>query len=65
VGLGAINMHNETHSTSISVGTKTNNLTFEKFIFQTKIANIQNYRSQIPVPNQERIGVVPVLREKI
>jgi hypothetical protein len=33
VGLGAINVHNETHSAGISVeGTKANNLTFENLI---------------------------------
>ncbi len=32
VGLGAIHVHNETHSAGISEWTKTNNLTFEKFI---------------------------------
>jgi hypothetical protein len=46
VGLGAINVHNETHSAGISVRTKTNNLTFEDLflkkrskIFKTRVSN--------------------------
>ncbi len=36
VGLGAIYVHNETHSAGISVGTNTNNLTLEDLFLQKK-----------------------------